>query len=93
MKLKLLLALFLSSITTTVLAQEMSFEEYNPTSTLVVPKHPTPSAKFKFIDIHSHQSRMGNQDLSLLIKDMDKLNEGIMVNLSGGSGASLKGEN
>ncbi len=72
------------------LAQDMGFEEYNPTSTLVVPQNPTPKAKFTFIDVHSHQFRMAEQDLSLLIKDMDQLNEGIMVNLSGGSGEGLR---
>ncbi|MER3376320.1 MAG: amidohydrolase family protein [Allomuricauda sp.] len=71
-------------------AQEMGFEEYNPTSTLVVPEHPVERAKFTFIDVHSHQFRMDSQDLSELIKDMNKLNEGIMVNLSGGSGEDLK---
>ena len=34
---------------------------------------------------------MPTQDLSLLIADMDKLNMGIMVNLSGGSGDRIKG--
>lgn len=72
-----------------IFSQEMSFEEYNPTSTLVVPEHPVDRAKFKFIDVHSHQFRMANQDLSELIKEMDQLNEGIMVNLSGGSGQDL----
>ncbi len=74
----------------TINAQEMGFEEYNPKSTLVVPEHPVERAKFTFIDVHSHQFRMGTQDLSTLIKDMDRLNEGIMVNLSGGSGEDLK---
>lgn len=74
----------------TVNAQEMGFEEYNPKSTLVVPEHPVERAKFTFIDVHSHQFRMGSQDLSTLVRDMDKLNEGIMVNLSGGSGEELK---
>ncbi|MFC4220239.1 amidohydrolase family protein [Flagellimonas marina] len=72
-----------------IFAQEMGFEEYNPTSTLVVAEHPVDRAKFKFIDVHSHQFRMANQDLSELIKDMNQLNEGIMVNLSGGSGEDL----
>jgi predicted TIM-barrel fold metal-dependent hydrolase len=67
----------------------MSFEEYNPTSTLVVPEHPVKKAKFTFIDVHSHQYRMANQNLSELIADMDNINEGIMVNLSGGSGDDL----
>lgn len=71
-------------------AQQMSFEEYNPKSTLVVSKNPVDRAKFTFIDVHSHQFRMANQDLSQLIKDMDNLNMGIMVNLSGGSGEGLR---
>lgn len=33
---------------------------------------------------------MGNQDLQDLVKDMDKLNMAVMVNLSGSNGASLK---
>lgn len=70
--------------------QEMSFEEYNPTSTLVVPGKEIKRAKFPFIDVHSHQRDMSVGKLTSLVKDMESLNEGIMVNLSGGSGASLK---
>ncbi len=72
-------------------AQEMDFEAYNPTSTLVVPGNEVKRAKFPFIDVHSHQYRMPDQDLSELITAMDSLNEGIMVNLSGGSGEKLVG--
>ncbi|HEA23228.1 MAG TPA: amidohydrolase [Pricia antarctica] len=71
-------------------AQEMDFEGYNPTSTLVVPINEVTSSKFPFVDVHSHQRSMSTEDLSGLVTDMDKLNEGIMVNLSGGSGAGLK---
>nr|WP_299382160.1 amidohydrolase family protein [Allomuricauda sp.] len=71
-------------------AQDMGFEEYSPKSTLVVPQNPVQSAKFKFIDIHSHQFNMASQDLSTLIREMDKMNMGVMVNLSGGSGAGLR---
>ncbi len=67
----------------------LTFEEYNPKSTLVVPEHPITRAKYPFIDIHSHQGRMGDQDLSGLIADMDKMNMGIMINLSGGSGERI----
>jgi len=70
-------------------AQEMSFEEYNPKSTLVVEGEEITSAKFPFIDVHSHQRNMDAGALKGLVNDMDKLNEGIMVNLSGGSGESL----
>lgn len=63
--------------------QQMSFEEYDPISTLVVPEHPTRQAKYPFIDVHSHQFRMPDQDLSELIVEMDRMNMAIMVNLSG----------
>ena len=71
-------------------AQDLSFEEYNPKSTLVVPGGIIKKAKFPFIDVHGHQYRMSNQDLSPVILAMDTLNMGIMVNLSGRSGSNLK---
>lgn len=70
-------------------AQELSFEQYNPTSTLVVPGNLVLKAKFPFIDIHGHQYRMPEQDLAPVIAAMDTLNMGIMVNLSGRSGEEL----
>ncbi len=72
-------------------AQELTFEEYNPTSTLVVPGKEIKRAKFPFIDVHGHQFRMATQDLSELIVAMDTLNEAIMVNLSGRTGENLNG--
>ncbi len=69
---------------------EMSFEEYNPPSTLVVPENPVIRAKFPFIDIHSHHWRMAQQDLGKLAGEMDEMNMGIIVNLSGGGGKRLK---
>ncbi len=71
--------------------KDLTFEEYNPKSTLVVPGKPVLKAKYPFIDIHSHQFQMATQDLSQLIRDMDEMNMGIMINLSGGSGENLKG--
>lgn len=68
---------------------EISFEAYNPTPTLVVPENPVLKAKFPFIDIHGHQYRMPEQDLEPVIEAMDSLNMGIMVNLSGRSGENL----
>ena len=47
--------LFFLFISNSILAQEMSFEEYNPPSTLKVPEHIVTRAKFPFVDIHSHQ--------------------------------------
>jgi predicted TIM-barrel fold metal-dependent hydrolase len=75
---------------TGVYSQEMSFEEYNPTSTLVVPGAEIERAKFPFVDVHSHQRDMSVSRLGELVAEMDDLNEGVMVNLSGGSGESLK---
>jgi uncharacterized protein len=70
--------------------QAMDFEKYEPVSTLVVPAHPKSASKFPFIDVHNHQFQMGTQDLSGLIRDMDKLNMQVMVNLSGRGGTELQ---
>lgn len=69
--------------------QNMDFEKYNPVSTLVVPEHKLTRAKFPFIDVHNHQFSMPTIDLNTLIKEMDKLNMKVMVNLSGQSGNSI----
>lgn len=61
----------------------ISFEAYDPPSTLVVPEHPLTRAKYPFIDVHNHQFSMPSQDLNYLITQMDSINMGIMVNLSG----------
>ncbi len=61
----------------------MDFEEYDPPSTLVVPENKLTRAKFPFIDVHNHQFRMPDMDLSELTRQMDALNMAVMVNLSG----------
>jgi predicted TIM-barrel fold metal-dependent hydrolase len=90
MHIRLLLTFMALFPATSLLAQVMDFESYNPQSTLVVPGHEVKQAAFPFIDVHSHQRDMGSQDLSGLIADMDKLNMAVMVNLSGGSGDRLQ---
>ncbi|MFM7487984.1 MAG: amidohydrolase, partial [Cytophagales bacterium] len=65
------------------LDMKMDFEEYDPPSSLKVDEHRVVRAKFPFIDIHNHQGNMNNADLSGLIKEMDKLNMAVMINLSG----------
>ncbi len=70
--------------------ETMTFEEYEPTSTLVVPENLIRSAKYPFVDVHSHQPYMENQDLTGLFKEMDSLNMAIMVNLSGRWGEHLE---
>lgn len=69
----------------------MDFEIYDPPSTLVVPEHHISSARFPFVDVHSHHWKMNEQDLDILIGQMDSLNMGIIVNLSGRGGLALKG--
>lgn len=61
----------------------MDWEKYDPPSTLVVPENPLKRAKYPFLDVHNHQFRMNQQDLTPLVKEMDDLNMGVMVNLSG----------
>jgi len=68
----------------------MDVEEYKPISTLVVPEHQLTKAKFPFIDVHNHQWIMPIQDLDDLVMEMDSLNMGVMVNLSGFRGKVLE---
>jgi predicted TIM-barrel fold metal-dependent hydrolase len=68
----------------------MDFEKYEPVSTLRVPEHVLTKAKFPFIDVHNHQWNMGSQDLATLVRDMDRLNLKVMINLSGGTGSGLQ---
>ena len=89
MKKTFLSVVAISLLATTVSAQTVSFEEYNPPSSLVVPENPVQRAKYPFIDVHSHQWRMGERNLNELAAQMDSLNMGLMVNLSGGSGKAI----
>ena len=68
----------------------MSFEDYNPPSTLVVPETLLTKAKFPFVDIHNHQWNMPIADLNVLVEEMDSLNMAFMVNLSGFRGVYLQ---
>jgi predicted TIM-barrel fold metal-dependent hydrolase len=80
--------------TSALFAQEpdttMTFEEYEPKSTLVVPGEEITSAKFPFVDIHSHLWRMASMDLKKTAREMDSLNMKVLINLSGRSGETLK---
>jgi predicted TIM-barrel fold metal-dependent hydrolase len=72
-------------------AQTLTFEEYTPKSSLVVPENPRTKSKFPFIDVHNHQRfPMPPDRLQKLVADMDSINLRIMVNLSGGSGDRLR---
>ena len=68
----------------------ISFEDYNPKSTLVVSSNEIKRSKYPFIDVHNHQFDMPVKDLSDLVSEMDSLNMAFMVNLSGFRGQYLK---
>lgn len=67
-----------------------SIREYKPRSTLVVPQHPVPRAKFPAIDIHSHQPTPISADqFNTLVSSMEPLNLRVLVNATGASGDRL----
>lgn len=72
--------------------KNMDFEEYDPPPSLIVPQHKLTKAKFPFIDVHNHQWQMPTQNVKELAAEMDKLNMGVMVNLSGKSYKETPGE-
>lgn len=54
------------------LAGQITFEEYNPKSTLKVPGREIKRSKFPHIDIHNHQDgMMSAAQLAKLVNDMD----------------------
>jgi predicted TIM-barrel fold metal-dependent hydrolase len=65
--------------------------EYKPRSTLVVPQHPRPRAKFPVIDMHSHQpAPISAADFDRVVEGMDRNNLRVLVNNSGASGGRLR---
>jgi predicted TIM-barrel fold metal-dependent hydrolase len=68
----------------------MDVERYEPVSSLKVPQHPLTRARYPFVDVHSHQWLMPVQDLDRLVAEMNDLNMGAMVNLSGFRGKLLE---
>jgi predicted TIM-barrel fold metal-dependent hydrolase len=69
-------------------AQTMSIEDFDPKSTLRVPEHKPTRAKFPFIDVHTHHRDVTPARLDQLVKDMNSLNMGLMINspVRGGHG-------
>ncbi|MGA7307151.1 MAG: amidohydrolase family protein [Rhodothermales bacterium] len=76
-------------VQTRVVAQEMTIEEYEPRSTLVVPEHHPTRALYPFVDVHSHQRNPTSGHVDTLIEAMDAMNMAVMVNLSGGTAEEL----
>ncbi len=67
-----------------------SIIEYKPRSTLVVPQHPVPRAKFPVIDFHSHQpTPISAQEFDQIVASMDPLNLRVLINTTGASGDRL----
>ena len=70
-----------------------TIREYKPRSTLVVPQHPVPRAKFPVIDIHGHPfggpGPVTADAYAAVVKAMDGQNLQLMVNVSGASGERL----
>jgi predicted TIM-barrel fold metal-dependent hydrolase len=57
-----------------------SIREYKPESTLVVPQHPVPRARFPAIDFHGHPPQLTSVEaLAAVVKAMDGLNVRRMV--------------
>jgi uncharacterized protein len=64
--------------------KDLSFMAYDPPSTLVVPEHPVPRARYPFVDVHNHQFELtGAEKVREVVKAMDAMNMAVMVNLSG----------
>ncbi len=61
----------------------MSFEDYDPPSSLIVEGKVIKKAKYTFIDVHSHLWNMPVMDLDELVGEMDEINMGYIINLSG----------
>jgi uncharacterized protein len=92
----IMLFLVVAATPVVAVAQEkldsLLYEEYEPVSTLVVEQHPIQKAKYPFIDVHAHHFRGDEYDdarIAEVVADMDGLNMGVAVNLSGGWGEKL----
>jgi predicted TIM-barrel fold metal-dependent hydrolase len=67
--------------------------EYKPHSTLVVPEHPVPRAKFPVVDFHGHPPTLDNPEaIEQVIAAMDDLNLQVVVQARGSSGERLTGQ-
>ncbi|MEZ4415768.1 MAG: amidohydrolase family protein [Gemmatimonadota bacterium] len=67
-----------------------SIIEYKPHSTLVVPEHPVPRARFPAVDFHGHPPLLDNQAaIEEVVGAMDALNLQVMVQARGTSGERL----
>jgi predicted TIM-barrel fold metal-dependent hydrolase len=64
--------------------------EYRPRSTLVVPEHEVPRAKFPVVDFHGHPPSLSSADnIRSVVEAMDRLNIQVMVQAQPSSGERL----
>jgi len=64
--------------------------EYKPRSTLVVPEHPVPRAKFPVVDFHGHPPTLDDPEtIRQVVAAMDALNLQVMVQARPSSGERL----
>ena len=64
--------------------------EYKPQSTLVVPEHEVPQAKFPAVDFHGHPPALNSPGtIQSVVTAMDELNLQVMVQARGSSGTAL----
>jgi predicted TIM-barrel fold metal-dependent hydrolase len=67
-----------------------SITEYKPQSTLVVPEHLVPRAKFPAVDFHGHPPRLTTKaTIEEVVAAMDRLNLGVMIQAQPSSGERL----
>jgi predicted TIM-barrel fold metal-dependent hydrolase len=67
-----------------------NIREYKPRSTLVVPVHMVPRAKFPAVDFHGHPPALTSPEtINLVGAAMDSLNLRVMVSANGSSGDRL----
>ncbi len=67
-----------------------SITEYKPQSTLVVPEHEVPRARFPAVDLHGHPPFLNSVEVvNQVVAEMDALNLQVMVQALGASGERL----
>lgn len=67
--------------------------EYQPRSTLVVPEHQVPRAKFPVVDVHGHPPTLDDAEtIARVVEAMDALNVQVIVQARGSSGERLRGQ-
>jgi predicted TIM-barrel fold metal-dependent hydrolase len=70
-----------------------SITEYRPRSTLVVPEHLVPRAKFPVVDFHGHPPDLSSADnVRRVVAAMDELNLQVMIQARPSSGARLRAQ-